>query len=150
ALSGCRVYAYEPNPEAFKYLKLNAAQFGPDRIMPIESAVASSEGTILLHSSHSKASMRSSIIPDRSSTSRSFRVRSVRLSSLLAKLENIDLVKLDIEGAEVAVLADLSESGLLTKPREYIIEFHNFASGEHRIGEFITAFEAAGYRVTLE
>lgn len=33
-LSGCRVYAYEPNPEAFIYLKLNAAQFGPDRIMP--------------------------------------------------------------------------------------------------------------------
>lgn len=116
----------------------------------MESAVASSEGTILLHSSDSKASMRSSIIPDRSSTSRSFRVRSVRLSSVLARLENIDLVKLDIEGAEVAVLADLSESGLLTRPREYIIEFHNFASGKHKIGEFITVFEAAGYRVTLE
>jgi FkbM family methyltransferase len=52
-------------------------------------------------------------------------VKCERLSKTLASLDRVDRVKIDVEGAEWAILNDLIASGTLAKPERYIIEYHH-------------------------
>ena len=58
-----------------------------------------------------------------------------------------DLVKLDIEGAEYAVLPDLLVSGL--RPRQILVEFHHRwrEVGARRTSEALALLAREGYRI---
>jgi methyltransferase FkbM-like protein len=58
-----------------------------------------------------------------------------------------DVLKLDIEGAEYAVLADLLAGAL--RPRQILVEFHHRwrEVGARRTREAVGALRNAGYRV---
>jgi hypothetical protein len=58
--------------------------------------------------------------------------------------DRIDLLKLDVEGAEYAILDDLLKVGL--RPPVLCVEYHRTTTMEHMIGGVRRA-EAAGYRV---
>lgn len=60
-----------------------------------------------------------------------------------------DVLKLDIEGAEYDVIADLCDRGLLTKTRQLLIEFHHRVT-HHALAETEATtrrIEAAGFRL---
>jgi FkbM family methyltransferase len=60
-----------------------------------------------------------------------------------------DVLKLDIEGAEYEVIADLCDRGLLTKARQLLIEFHHRVT-HHALAETEATtrrIEAAGFRL---
>lgn len=74
------------------------------------------------------------------------KVKATRLSGILRDMPEVDLVKMDIEGAEINVIKDLKESGMLGKPRQYIIEYHHNMGGERsKLSSFLKDFEDAGY-----
>ena len=58
-----------------------------------------------------------------------------------------DLIKMDIEGAEYAVLADLMESGF--RPRQILVEFHHRwrEVGARRTREALALLSRHGYRI---
>jgi len=68
----------------------------------------------------------------------------VTLSRLLEE-KSYDLVKLDIEGAEVAVLREAAASGVLAPERAGVLVVE--AHGEHRLRGVVEALRASGYRV---
>ena len=74
----------------------------------------------------------------------SIEAEAVTLSMLLAE-KSYDLVKLDIEGAEVAVLREAARSGLLAPERAGIVIVE--AHGEHRLRGVLDTLRAGGYRV---
>ena len=81
-----------------------------------------------------------------------FAARVQRLQTFLAEqgLGRLDLLKIDIEGAEYAVIADMLASGI--RPGLVLIEFdegnHPPASGGHgRIRDCIRSLRANGYRL---
>ena len=61
---------------------------------------------------------------DRGGTSE-LKVKATRLSNLIASLDRVDAVKIDVEGAEWHILKDLQQSGTLAKPMRYLIEYHH-------------------------
>jgi FkbM family methyltransferase len=97
-----RIYGCEPDPTSFAKLKCNVGGLAGVTIK--QCAVSGVDGeSILYSSSHSLASS----LVTKSGNRRLIPVRSVRFDSLVDELglDHIDLLKLDIEGAEYDVLA---------------------------------------------
>jgi FkbM family methyltransferase len=69
-------------------------------------------------------------------------VPAIRLADRLAS-ERIDLLKLDIEGAEVAVLADCA--GVLENVSAILLEVHEFNPGRRRSPELLQLLERSGF-----
>jgi len=93
----------------------------------------------------------SSLIKNRADGTKEEHVQVLRLSSLLPK-EPVDLLKMDIEGAEGAVLSELSEAGCLSanRIRNMIIEVHRFEStGLEDFTRILDLISRSGYEYCL-
>ncbi len=69
-------------------------------------------------------------------------VKAVRLQKYLN--QRIDLLKIDIEGAEVTVLEDCRDS--LHWVGNLFVEFHSFENSPQRLGQLLSILENAGFR----
>lgn len=63
------------------------------------------------------------------------KIPSVRLKDIIEKESNIDLLKIDIEGAEYEVLKDCSSS--LQKVKNIIIEYHSYVNSDQKLSEIL-------------
>jgi hypothetical protein len=61
------------------------------------------------------------------------------------------LVKMDVEGAERLVLADLVESGTIGLVQELVVEYHHHVDrGRASFGEFLCLLESAGFNYQVD
>jgi FkbM family methyltransferase len=97
-----RIYGFEPDPATFAKLEANVA--GHDGVTVQRRAVTGAGGESVLYAS--SYSLRSSLARGWAD-SRSVTVPAVTFDELVAelRLDRIDLLKLDVEGAEYGVLA---------------------------------------------
>ncbi len=79
-----------------------------------------------------------------------FNLNTYGLATLVSKLEKdqIDLVKIDIEGAELDLLEGATDE-LLKRFKQFTIEFHDFLHSDHlpRIQNLFKRFETLGFLV---
>jgi FkbM family methyltransferase len=122
---GARVYGYEPDPRLFKKLthERNDDAQNPE-ISFFQKAIAGREGTARLHLGNSQCS--SLYYPENAGV----QTELVTLSTLEAEMsrlgvESIDLLKLDIEGAELDVL-QTTPAAVLRRISQITTEFHDF------------------------
>ncbi len=95
------IHAYEPAPHAFAILQKNAQSIGNMKIYA--EAIGASEGTIVFH--ESDRSVASSIIESSAlQTSYSINVPMIRIDTAIERMGSVDLLKIDIEGAEFDAL----------------------------------------------
>jgi FkbM family methyltransferase len=132
---GCQVIGFEPDPRFFAKLPdLPKATFH-------QFAIAAREGNFELHLGTSKCS---SLFYASDGHEDSVRVETKRLPLFLSEqgVERIDLLKLDIEGAEVELL--LTEDGrfFAEKVVQMTIEFH-----DHKDPNGIPDIKSALYRM---
>lgn len=107
--SPCRVAAIEPNPEVYQLLQQNIARANlSDRVTLSNIALAGAHGTAELRVS--LFSPDANIVLEQGE-GRSFPVKTETLQRLIEQLGvgYVDLLKLDIEGGEYAVLQSLPE-----------------------------------------
>ncbi|MCH8170652.1 MAG: FkbM family methyltransferase [Bacteroidetes bacterium] len=76
------------------------------------------------------------------------KVDSVRLKELIEKEEIIDFLKMDIEGAETAVLKDCSESLKIVK--NLFVEFHSFVNQRQDLDELLSVLTKSGFRYFIK
>lgn len=74
-------------------------------------------------------------------------VSTLRLKDLIEKEEYIDLLKLDIEGAETDVLKDCQDS--LNNIGSLFIEYHSFARKQQDLDIILSLIKKAGFRFYL-
>lgn len=72
-------------------------------------------------------------------------VRSVRLRDYLD--QPVDLLKMDIEGAEVIMLRDCSAA--LRSVRRICVEYHSFADAPQEFDELLSILRVAGFRIQI-
>jgi FkbM family methyltransferase len=132
-----RILAFEPNPNIVEYLKRNIKNNSLENIEVIEKAVWISNDGIELGLDNADAS---SIHIEKNKA----KVGTVRLKDLLAKEQTVDMLKMDIEGAEFEVLSDCNVS--LMNVKNLFIEYHSYSSQPQQLSEIIRVLESSGFR----
>ena len=131
---------FECEPEVLKTLRQNLAVHGDRQIEIVGAALAAQVGEATFYRSGDDAG---SLYQTKSE---SFKVKCVSLRPWLEKGE-VDFLKLNIEGAEMEVLATCED--LLPKVREMVIEFHSFAGQAQRLQELLGTLTRAGFRYLI-
>jgi len=149
ALRGVTVHAFDPTPRSVEWVK---AQSLPDRFEFHPWGIAGFDGTATFHAPKDPTHVSHTLLEGGNVGTGSVEVPVFRLRTIMSKLghDRIDILKMDIEGAEYDVLPDVLASGLAIP--QILIEFHHRRSGVplSRTQSAVTALEQAGYRAFNE
>jgi len=137
------ILGVEASPQIFAYLQQNVA--GLSGVTVLNRAVSDRAGQIMFYST--PASLMGSTSPLRGGSS-GVMVEAVPLSEFVTA--PVDLLKIDIEGAEIAAFAELESSGKLNLIRRMLIEYHHHLPGEeHSLAGFLARLERNGLSIEL-
>jgi len=129
-----QVTVFEPNPELIPYLKRNLQDTD---VEILEKAVWIDEGEVNFQLNESDSSQVDSIKGQ-------VRVNTVKLSRILAKEGPIDLLKIDIEGAEVQVLLEAKLH--LGKVKNLFVEYHSYLNTPQNLSLLLGCLESNNFR----
>lgn len=139
-----RITAFEPDPRAFAALLANCEEWQLTSVQLVNKAVWYESSQLDFWAQGADGGH---VVDDTLSRKGStIRVPAVRLRDYLS--EDVDLLKLDIEGAEVPVLLDCADS--LDRVARVFVEFHSFIGREQRIDELLSTLRAAGFRIHIQ
>ena len=136
-----KIYAFEPDPNIVNYFKKNINHNNITGIKVIEKAVWINNGTI---SFNSEGADGGSIGNNKNSIS----LECIRLKDLIEKETGIDLLKIDIEGAELEVLRDCKD--VLNKVHHLFVEYHSDKTKSQKLPEILDILSTAGFRYSIE
>lgn len=142
---GCEGVAFEPDREIFEVLKANLAAWDSS-IEPICAALSSSEGEMEFLAEGADAGRLAGSQAAAGDAGRKVAVRTVRLSSFLDR--QVDLLKLDVEGAEMEVIREIEPA--LQSVRRIFVEAHSFRGERQDYGELIHLLQDNGFRCNVE
>jgi FkbM family methyltransferase len=142
-----RVQAFEPDPTTYQLLGQNISRNNLD-IETHNYALWDGNGEVdFFVDPNDRGSLLMSTDPSRSK-SEAIKVPARKLSEFIQ--DDVDFLKLDVEGAEHRVLGDLVQSGKIGAIRQMVVEYH------HRIGqqksclaEFLLMLEQAGFEYQI-
>jgi FkbM family methyltransferase len=133
---GVAIEAFEADPVIAQMAAANLAAFGFNNVKVEAKAVWINNSEVLFSSSSDDAGFAGS---------GSNAVPAVRLRDLVLAAP-VDLLKLDIEGGEFAVLADCENS--LSQVKRIVVEVHQLRD-EGQVGSLLSILERAGFRYTF-
>ena len=136
-----RVVAFEADPKIGQILLQNIKNNRIEGVEIVNKAVWIDDQGVMFGS---EAADSSSIF----STAASNRVPSVRLRDLLLREETIDFLKIDIEGAEMSVLADCRDA--LAHVQHIFVEFHAYIGHPQALAEVVQVLQNAGFRYYID
>jgi len=145
-----RIIAFEPNPNSFKLLKKNVANNNLKNVEINNLGLYDEETEISFYIDNNLSSLVGSINKKRGGTNE-LKVSAKKLSSYLKDVEEVDLIKIDVEGAEINIIKELLETKTLNKVKEYIIEYHhNMGEDKSNLSSFLAVFETNGYNYNIK
>lgn len=134
-----RVVAFEPDPDTFADLRANCASL--NGIEYCQAALWVENGNRTFRALGGVQGHLACLCPQ--ADGRNTAVTTVRLRDRLT--EPVELLKLDIEGAEVDVLLDCADRLHLVD--KVFVEYHSFVGAPQRLRSFFGVLEEAGYRI---
>lgn len=142
---GLTVYAFDPTPETAAWLA-GQSMPGNFRYQPVAISDYDGSADFFAPVAGSKCSTLQARIPGQTP---SHRVTTRRLKTLMRDLghDRIDVLKMDIEGAEYGVLRDLLNDGVPV--RQLLVEFHHrFPTiGAGKTKDAVRMLRAHGFRI---
>lgn len=138
-----RVTAFEADPIITAMLRENLKRNAAADVEVVEAAVWKENGTVTFRSPGSDAGAIDAVAADTVGPQQ--QVRAVRLRDWLC--EPIDLLKIDIEGAELDVLDDSADQ--LTVVRNIHLEVHDFDAERRLLPLCLLHLERAGFTYAL-
>jgi FkbM family methyltransferase len=140
-----RVFAFEPAEPAHRLLLGNVER---NRLVGVEvhhAALGRENGPVaFFDDAHDLSTFGTSTRRERLPNPRKSTVSQRRLSDFIE--ESVDLVKLDIEGAEDEVLDDLIDSGAIRRIDQLVVEYHHLINPSRDfVGAFLERLRAEGF-----
>ena len=148
---GVQVHAFDPTPSSIDMLD---ARDLPQQFAFHPWAVSATDGSLMLYPHLRKDGTKSDVmytmIAEEETVEDAIEVPAYSLSTISEKLghKQIDLMKMDIEGAEYEVLDGLLSSSI--KPTQLLVEFHHRFPGvglEKSDIDVIQRLRDAGYKI---
>jgi FkbM family methyltransferase len=147
-----RVVAIEADPRIYAILERNVAMNNLPQVQPVHAAVAAVSGRLSLigYDEHNNNWGTSRIAGGSEASSASYEVPALSLDDLLDEsgLDAVDLVKMDIEGAEALALAGMSAGLRRGRYRRLLLELHpvQLAERDTNPAAIIEGLLEMGYR----
>ncbi|SRR6266404_1217960 len=139
-----RIVAFEPDPGVFESLVWNCKQRQLEGVELVNKAVWSGPGEVSFLSEGADAGhVAFGSLRDATQT---IQVPSVRLFDYLN--EPIELLKLDIEGAEIEVLRDCQNK--LDNINHLFVEYHSFLGQQQYLDEVFFILKRSGFRIHIK
>lgn len=144
------VYAFDPTPTSQSFVDDGER---PGQFHFQAWAAAGTDGTLTLYprvlGSGELSDMMYTLMPEPSSEDSGIEVPAYTIATVADKLghSRVDLLKMDIEGAEYDVLDGLLASSI--RPKQLLVEFHHrfVDKGLERTADVIVRLQSEGYRI---
>ncbi len=119
---GVTVHAFDPTPKSVAWVK---KQNFTDKFVMHELGIADFDGEISFNPPENPEHASYTMLDRPQTVSQSVTAPVKRLGTIMKELghDHIDLLKLDVEGAEYSVIEDLAKTGI--RPTQLLIEFHH-------------------------
>ena len=144
-----RIIAFEPSEVPFDLLRRNVQSFKHGDITIHNLAVSDQKGTIpFYYEEHNPTSLRGSVCKERASSKRG-EVEAVRLSDYIN--EPVDFLKIDVEGAEHALVKDLVLQNKLYLISQFVMEYHHhITENDDKLSGMLRILEEHGFGYMLQ
>jgi FkbM family methyltransferase len=138
-LPRARIIGFEPDKKTFELLSRNVAENGLSDVSLYNAALSSRSGeATFFGDSESPESLRMSLVRERNA-GKARQVPCVVLSSFVQG--PVDLLKMDIEGAEMEVMQELAASGAMKNVKAMVMEYHHHIRPEDCLSEMLHLLE---------
>ncbi len=116
------VHAFDPTPKSIKWVK---KQNLPKQFVLHEYGVANFDGKIKFHPPENPEHISATVVDRPATRDAAYKVDVKSLATIMNELNHkqIDLIKINIEGAEYLVIEDLIAKNI--KPGQILVEFHH-------------------------
>jgi len=138
-----RIVAFEPDTKTFALLKRNVEANQLTDVSLNNLALSSETGSATFYSDLQRpGSLVMSLVKERTNG-----VPNAVLCDKLSRFVNapVDLVKMDIEGAETDVIGEMRASGMLSKVSNVLMEFHHKTGPRQRLSDMLCMLEDASF-----
>jgi FkbM family methyltransferase len=143
---GVQVFAFDPSPVAVEWIK---AQVLPPEFHFVALGAATFDGKADFHCPSDVTDPNWSTVVDASAAVASAQCDVMRVASIGRMLghNRIDILKMDIEGAEYGVIEDWLEAG--PEAHQFLVEFHHrMASlGSQKTRDAVRLLNSKGYKI---
>jgi FkbM family methyltransferase len=139
-----KIIGFEPEESTYALLEKNIASNGFKEVQLHQVALGMEDATISFFvDPETPGSLAMSTIRSRL-LKKEIVVRQRKLSTYIDR--EVDLLKLDVEGAELAVLQDLVSTGTITRINQMIVEYHhNIHKNQKAFSSFLGQLEKSGF-----
>ena len=143
-----RVYAYEASGKNHSLLKHNTQLCNANNITTYHKAVSDARGELKFYQPGHNGAL-GSLMQDEDSPMEI--VESVTLVDIINdnKLEHIDLLKIDVEGAEYNILLNCPADAL-AKVRRVVLEYHEFVDDPRNYQVLVDVLKSHNFNVIVE
>jgi len=120
---GCRVFAFDPTPRSIQWLQRKNL---PAQFKWFDIGIADYNGKAKFFPPENTDFVSHTLLERSETENKAITVQIFRLSNILRKLghNRIDVLKMDIEGAEYKVITDMFSTNI--RPNQILVEFHHF------------------------
>jgi FkbM family methyltransferase len=120
---GCRVFAFDPTPRSIQWLQ---RQTLPTQFKCFNLGISDYDGEAKFFPPENTNFVSHTLLERPKTQDKFINVQVRRLSTILQELEHewIDILKMDIEGAEYRVIKDMLSTDI--RPNQILVEFHHF------------------------
>lgn len=143
---GVTVHAFDPTPESHKWLN---KQKIPKNLVIHNYGISNYDGKAQLYALNYPTDISKTILKESKVDQSSIDIKVKRLVTVMKNLghHRLDLLKMDIEGAEYVVIEDILKSGI--DVRQLLIEYHHRFKGigKRKTIESINLLKENGYRI---
>ena len=145
-----KIIGFEPSSECFNVLTKNITDNNISQVTLHKKALSNKNGfCYFFDTTVGNGALNASILSDKETQQQSPKVVTARLSDFI--VQPVDLLKIDIEGAERMVLEELDQSGKIHWIKEMVIEYHHHIpkTNEDVLSSFLAILEKNnfGYQI---
>ncbi|OAQ38680.1 hypothetical protein A5893_14445 [Pedobacter psychrophilus] len=136
------IVAFEPDNKVFKALKTNVETFSLSNVTLIKKALWNTETTLKFYSEGADGGR----IAIENENEKLVEIETTSLRGYLQR--KVDLLKIDIEGAETIVLQDCED--LLHNVKNLFVEYHSFTDQNQSLDKLLNILKNAGFRYQIQ